>query len=122
MHRGRTTALLFGEVGRCAAGTLADRSPPLVVYDRPVPGTPTVVWLFPVVLTVCFSPFGPKVTLALFLFKFTRTPGAIFMLRLNRKPMKYSSFAACLRFLAFSHLWDNIITVAVLLSTRTTHL
>lgn len=77
---------------------------------------------FPVVLTVCFSPFGPKVTLALFLFKFTRTPGAIFMLRLNRKPMKYSSFAACLRFLAFSHLWDNIITVAVLLSTRTTHL
>ena len=43
--------MLFGEVGRCAAGTLAGR-PPLVVYDRPVPGTPTVVWLFPVVLTV----------------------------------------------------------------------
>ena len=81
MHNGRTTALLFGEVGRCAAGTLAGR-PPLVVYDRPVPGTPTVVWLFPVVLTVCFRPFGPKVTLALFLFKFTRTPACYCQLAL----------------------------------------
>ena len=97
--------------------------PPLVVYDRPVPGTPTVVWLFPVVLTVCFRPFGPKVTLALFLFKFTRTPGAILMLRRKRKPIEKTSFSSVLlRFLVFSHLWDNIITGGVLLSTCTTHL
>nr|UWG26324.1 MAG: hypothetical protein [Bacteriophage sp.] len=95
MHSSKTTNLLFGEVGRRADGTLAGRlPPPVVVYDRPVPGIPTVVWLFPVVLTVCFSPFGPKLTLALFLLKLTRTPGAILKLLLKRKPMIYSSFFA----------------------------
>ncbi len=86
--------MLFGEVGRCAAGTLADRSPPLVVYDPVQAGTPTVVWLFLSKGTVCFQPLRAEGTLALFLSSSHGRTGAIFMLRLNRKPMKYSLLPA----------------------------
>ena len=100
MHSSSATVLFFGEVGRCAEGTptklspLLAAPPELVVYDRPVPGIPTVVWLFPVVLTVCFRPFGPKLMLALFLFRFTRTPGATLKLRLNLVPMLFPPMCA----------------------------
>ena len=100
MHSSSATVLLFGDVGRCAAGRptapccAPDFPPELVVYDRPVPGIPTVVWLFPVVLTVCFRPFGPKLMLALFLFRFTRTPGATLKLRLNLVPMLFPPMCA----------------------------
>jgi hypothetical protein len=58
-----------------------------VEYDNPVPGIPTVVVVLPLVLNVFLNPFGPMDMLALFAFKFTRTPGAIFLLFLNLIPM-----------------------------------
>lgn len=48
---------------------------------------PTVVVLLPVVLIVCFNPLGPNDTLALFALRLSLTPGKIFMLFLNLKPI-----------------------------------
>lgn len=125
MHSSSAAVLLFGDVGRCAAGMLTapccapDFPPELVVYDRPVPGIPTVVWLFPVVLTVCFRPFGPKLMLALFFVQvYPDTRGH---LKAASKPCTHA-FPSYVRFLAFSYLWHNITTPKLVKSILHSHL
>ena len=56
------------------------------VYDRPVPGRPTV-FRVPWGPTVTLAPLGPMLALTPLLLRFILIPGAIFMDRLNRKPI-----------------------------------
>ena len=61
--------------------------------DAPVPGMPMVRVVLPLEENVTPAPLPPKRTLALFLLKFSRIPGAIRMVRRKRNG------TACLRLL-----------------------
>jgi hypothetical protein len=74
----------IGGLGLCLAAGLEEFS--LVVYDRPVPGSPTVAWV-PRLPKVSHDPRRPMDSEAPVLPKFTRTPGKMLTRRLNRNPI-----------------------------------
>ena len=68
--------------------------PSVFVQYAPVPGIPTVLVVLPVDDTVTPAPRPPKRMLLLFLLRFSRMPGAILMVRRNRKGTLLSKHCA----------------------------